>query len=390
MQWRYSMSRINRGPVRTANRTATWGCLLTMLFCLLLAQKVVATEVTVDVQGAPATGPLIFLLFDSEDAFDGFRTPLKSYSFPSQTSNACYRLDTVPPGTYALLVYHDENGNGRLDRNFVGIPKESLGFLNGYSPKGAPSFVHASVTISDAATQRFEVPLTKPLGRRGRFGVGVCALGQSSPYRGSTGTPFLAFPAITYIGERVQIFGPMAQIALVGNGDLRLAGTLGFRLGSYEESDSPLLDGLGDRDATMMGGLALKWEWTSGIDVALTYQHDVLDRIGGGASRLGIQRPFRRGRASLTPSVAANWQSSRLANHDFGVPAGNATPERPAYRVGDTTSLEGGLGLSIQFTEHWSAMLYVSREQLDNKVTQSPIVSEDYVLKGFAAVSTLL
>ncbi len=36
---------------------------------------------------------------------------------------------TLPAtGTYVLAAYHDVNGNGKLDRNFFGIPTEPYGF----------------------------------------------------------------------------------------------------------------------------------------------------------------------------------------------------------------------------------------------------------------------
>lgn len=38
-------------------------------------------------------------------------------------------LGKVPAGTYALLVVHDENANGKLDMTF-GIPREGFGFSN--------------------------------------------------------------------------------------------------------------------------------------------------------------------------------------------------------------------------------------------------------------------
>lgn len=38
-------------------------------------------------------------------------------------------LGPVRPGTYALLIVHDENGNGRLDMT-MGIPREGFGFSN--------------------------------------------------------------------------------------------------------------------------------------------------------------------------------------------------------------------------------------------------------------------
>jgi uncharacterized protein (DUF2141 family) len=39
-------------------------------------------------------------------------------------------FDDVTPGTWAVAVIHDENGNGRLDKNFLGIPSEGYGVSN--------------------------------------------------------------------------------------------------------------------------------------------------------------------------------------------------------------------------------------------------------------------
>ncbi len=36
----------------------------------------------------------------------------------------------VPPGIYAISLFHDENNNGKLDTNFLGIPKEDTGSSN--------------------------------------------------------------------------------------------------------------------------------------------------------------------------------------------------------------------------------------------------------------------
>ncbi len=44
---------------------------------------------------------------------------------------------------YAVRVFHDENGNGKLDHNFLSIPSEPLGFSNGFSLglfSGLPTF----------------------------------------------------------------------------------------------------------------------------------------------------------------------------------------------------------------------------------------------------------
>src|SRR5262245_44485220 len=54
----------------------------------------------------------------------------------------------IPYGTYALSVRHDENPNGKLNKNFVGIPKEGYGVSNNPKPKmRAPGFDEAKFTL---------------------------------------------------------------------------------------------------------------------------------------------------------------------------------------------------------------------------------------------------
>ena len=56
------------------------------------------------------------------------------------TQARCDFVD-IPPGTYSLAVIHDENVDGKLGTNGIGIPTEGYGFSNGASAlMGAPSF----------------------------------------------------------------------------------------------------------------------------------------------------------------------------------------------------------------------------------------------------------
>jgi len=47
---------------------------------------------------------------------------------PAKPGQVTVRIPNVPPGTYAVQAYHDENDNKHIDRNWLGIPKEGLGF----------------------------------------------------------------------------------------------------------------------------------------------------------------------------------------------------------------------------------------------------------------------
>ncbi len=56
----------------------------------------------------------------------------------------------LPPGRYAVNAFHDENGNGDLDANILGIPTEGYGFANDAAGfMGPPDFASASVAVSD-------------------------------------------------------------------------------------------------------------------------------------------------------------------------------------------------------------------------------------------------
>ncbi|HWQ25270.1 MAG TPA: DUF2141 domain-containing protein [Chlorobaculum sp.] len=58
------------------------------------------------------------------------------------------KFEHVPYGTYAVSVLHDENSNGKMDKTFIGVPKEGFGTSN--NPKvrmGPPSFSESSFEL---------------------------------------------------------------------------------------------------------------------------------------------------------------------------------------------------------------------------------------------------
>jgi uncharacterized protein (DUF2141 family) len=55
----------------------------------------------------------------------------------------------LEPGEYAVSVHHDDNDNGKMDTNFIGIPKEPAGFSNDYVPMGPPRYKKAAFTLGE-------------------------------------------------------------------------------------------------------------------------------------------------------------------------------------------------------------------------------------------------
>jgi len=64
------------------------------------------------------------------------------------------RFENIPYGTYAISVLHDENGNGKMDKTFIGIPREGFGVSNNPKIKtGPPSFSEALFSLDQKQTE---------------------------------------------------------------------------------------------------------------------------------------------------------------------------------------------------------------------------------------------
>ncbi|WGL17337.1 MipA/OmpV family protein [Microbulbifer bruguierae] len=361
-------------------------CAVGIVVALLCIARVSGAELEVQLKNSPLRGVLVFQVYDNPDAFGDFRSPMVETRL-AVSSNGVYRLDRIPAGDIALLVYVDENENRALDRTFIGIPKEPIGLSNNYRPKGPPSFQRASFAVSEDGVHRVDIELYDVLGESGQWGLGIGVIGRSSPYVGSDSSVVQVIPAITYFGERLQWVGPSLRYGLLGSDRFRLAVNASYRVGAYEEVDSPILMGLGDRENTLMAGVGLVYDGPNRFDVDFRYQHDVLDRIGGGEAQLSLSKGFQTGNLSWGPSIGVNWLSRGLANYDFGVPGWAATAVRPAYDVGSTVTVDVGIGGMFEITEHWRMVLNVSAEYLGDEIKASPIVDDGYVFKSFAALT---
>jgi uncharacterized protein (DUF2141 family) len=72
----------------------------------------------------------------------------------ARTGTVHVRIDDIPPGTYAIQVFHDENDNEQIDRNFFGLPTEGMGFSNNAGFHfGPPSFKDAAVSLGSGNRQ---------------------------------------------------------------------------------------------------------------------------------------------------------------------------------------------------------------------------------------------
>ena len=93
------------------------------------------------------------LLFDSIEEETFMKKPLTAFRIDVKDTSLSIPCQGLPTGTYAISLFQDENGNGKLDTAVFGIPTEKYGFSNdAQGVMGLPSYDKCSFTFSGDTT----------------------------------------------------------------------------------------------------------------------------------------------------------------------------------------------------------------------------------------------
>lgn len=107
-------------------------------------------EVIVQMSGFHSDrGKAFVALWRTADHFPGVPppdTPARVVPIVGRTAEA--RFTDVPPGSFAITVFHDEDGDAQLKENIVGVPKEGIGFSRNVKPRfRAPRYREAELAL---------------------------------------------------------------------------------------------------------------------------------------------------------------------------------------------------------------------------------------------------
>lgn len=82
------------------------------------------------------SGTLYMAVFNTETTWGKTTQMHLGKTWPiDQVNQFTCQVDALKPGNYAVAFFLDENGNGKLDTNWMGIPIEAYGYSNGARPK---------------------------------------------------------------------------------------------------------------------------------------------------------------------------------------------------------------------------------------------------------------
>ena len=124
-----------------------------------------ADTLIVTVNNIKKAGEIHVAVYDNAEAFEADRGE-KGGAAPGISEGTIDMVEPgsvtyvyeLPPGTYAIGIFHDVNLNNKMDNNFLGIPVEQFGFSNNARALfGPPDFEDAAFVLKGSASQSIDL-----------------------------------------------------------------------------------------------------------------------------------------------------------------------------------------------------------------------------------------
>ena len=141
-------------------------CAKFFVFFLLFLFNVSADELTINLSGQTKEGVLSLAIYDNAEAYnysvkgekrseEGIFSGVETFIELKESHEFIINL---PEGVYAIALFVDANKNLKIDKNFLGIPKEQFGFSNNAMGKlSAPSFEQAKFKVEGNTLQNIKL-----------------------------------------------------------------------------------------------------------------------------------------------------------------------------------------------------------------------------------------
>lgn len=111
-------------------------------------------DVTLEIKSikSEATGPVYFMLFTSGKGFPKDKTQAAFVGKADVSDQSVsYTFKQIPSDTYAVAAFLDQNKNGKIDSNMIGMPKEPVAASN-QTKMAKPSFNRSAIEFHSNRT----------------------------------------------------------------------------------------------------------------------------------------------------------------------------------------------------------------------------------------------
>ena len=136
------------------------------LSSLFVTLEIQASELIINLFDQKKAGTLMLAIYNNAEAFEGSvikekRSEVgvfKGLELYLEPKDSMQLSIEIPDGEYAIAFFIDANGNKKLDKNFLGIPKEQFGFSNNaMGTLSAPSFEQAKFRVAGNTVQNIKL-----------------------------------------------------------------------------------------------------------------------------------------------------------------------------------------------------------------------------------------
>ena len=96
-------------------------------------------------------------IYNSAETFPKEGKAMARTATPAKAGSVALLFTDLPPGKYAVILYHDENNDGQMDKRFGMIPIEGYGLSNNIKASGKPSFDQCAFEIPESRSQTIDL-----------------------------------------------------------------------------------------------------------------------------------------------------------------------------------------------------------------------------------------
>ena len=209
-----------------------------------------------------------------------------------------------------------------------------------------------------------------------RWGIGVLGLSQTEVYE-DAGSETLAYPLIEFEYKRFEWDKTRFLYKAFESDRFELNPLVSIEFDGYEEGDSDVLDGMGDKDLALHAGFEYEIE-LGVLELGGDVRQDVSSESDGLIAdfALGVDAPIGED-WFFSAGVGVEYQSSKYADHYYGVGRDQSLPGRPAYEVDSALNPFVELYAEYRINDSWTVGAQLEYLEFDSEISDSPIVGED-------------
>ncbi|MBK0002940.1 MipA/OmpV family protein [Erwinia sp. S38] len=229
-----------------------------------------------------------------------------------------------------------------------------------------------AISITGSSTAFAQSSYAEETESKWLLGIGVAVVDK--PYRKADREVY-PLPIVSYENEWISASIPTFDIKLFSTDSLSFRLRARWTGEGYKAKDSPYLNGMDERKASIWTGGAVMWE-TEFANVTGEFLADATGNSKGTRARVQIDRRFTAGKFGFTPRIAAEWVDDKYVGYYYGVKTPEVQTNRIFYEGKATTNMLIGFRVDYIPASHHTVFLDVGATRFGNAVKDSPLVDK--------------